>query len=458
MEKELFLKKLDEISDIATEIRNRAAKIHEDVNQTYGEGHPYSYHLDSVAQFTTKFMPELIEDEKDIIAVLFGAYFHDSIEDARLTYNDVMKIAREYMDDKQAYLATEIVYALTNEKGRNRHERANEKYYAGIRETKYAPLVKAADRLANCKYSSSPEGKKSMEKAYREEMPNFIHDVLTKEDGTYFVPLEMFKEFDMDIIGIQIKNIHGNVIFEHLKENNTIKKTVEEAALRGCDLKYADLHGADLSGANINCINLSYANLSNADLSNAHIHGANLTKANLSGANLSDANLSFADLIYANLINANLSNAVLYNAKFQFSNLKDTIINNTIFRNASLNHALNIPDNIPMACPEKGSFIAWKKLRSRFCCKQYLVKLEIPADARRFSATSKKCRCDKAKVLEIINVETDENVKEVINYNYAKCVYRVGEMVYPDSFDEDRWNECSNGIHFFIDKKDAINY
>jgi len=68
------------------------------------------------------------------VPLFFGGYYHDSIEDARLTYNDVMKVARNMMTEEQALMATEIVYALTNEKGRTRAERAGEKYYQGIRE------------------------------------------------------------------------------------------------------------------------------------------------------------------------------------------------------------------------------------------------------------------------------------------------------------------------------------
>ena len=79
--------------------------------------------------------------------MFFGAYYHDSIEDARLTYNDVIRIAKRWMDDEQALIATEIVYALTNDKGRTRAERAGEKYYQGIRETAFAPFVKLSDRL-----------------------------------------------------------------------------------------------------------------------------------------------------------------------------------------------------------------------------------------------------------------------------------------------------------------------
>ena len=97
--------------------------------------------------------------------------------------------------------------------------------------------------------------------------------------------------------------------------------------------------------------------------------------------------------------------------------------------------------------------MAWKKVNN-----EYLVKLQIPEDARRSSATTRKCRCDKAMVLDITSLDGEEHYNEVTNNNYNETVYKVGEMVYPDSFDENRWKECSHGIHFFINKEDAINY
>ena len=90
---------------------------------------------------------------------------------------------------------------------------------------------------------------------------------------------------------------------------------------------------------------------------------------------------------------------------------------------------------------------------------EYLVKLKIPEDARRSSGTGRKCRCDKAEVLEITQIKTGEQVDYVINFAYGiSCVYKVGEMVYPDGFNTDRWIECGKGIHFFINKQDALNW
>ena len=216
------------------------------------------------------------------------------------------------------------------------------------------------------------------------------------------------------------------------------KYTLEEILERHKHWLNEDCEGwedmrADLSNANLSNAYLRYANLSNADLryanlSNANLSNADLSNANLRYANLSNANLRYAYLRYANLSNADLSNAYLSNAK-------------------------NIPF-IPYACPSDGAFTAWKKVHGM------LVKLEIPASAKRCSATSNKCRADKAKVLGIYNLDgTKTDLDHILNKNQdSKLDYIVGKTVYPDSFDEDRWNECSHGIHFFINKQEAIDY
>ena len=176
--------KLDELAPIINEIRNDAHALHASVNHAYDRIRPYGFHLDMVVNWVRKYIEVVCVSEQDILPIYFAAFYHDSIEDARLSYNDVMKIAKGLMDEEQAYLATEIVYALTNEKGRNRAERANEKYFAGIRETPYAPFVKLADRLANTSYAFSKGTADSlrMSKVYREELPGFLEAL--KVEGT----------------------------------------------------------------------------------------------------------------------------------------------------------------------------------------------------------------------------------------------------------------------------------
>ena len=206
-------------------------------------------------------------------------------------------------------------------------------------------------------------------------------------------------------IKIEIKNRWtGNILFEYLSENNTIKKTVSEAIKSEANLRRANLCGADLCGAD-----LCGADLYGADLRGADLYGANLRRANLRGADLCGADLCEADLCEAK--------------------------------------------GAYMACPTDGSFIGWKKASG------YVVKLQIPEDARRSSAGGEKCRCDKAYVAEIQNADGTKADIEAIHSNHDNnFVYTVGATVEVPNFDDCRWNECAPGIHFFIDRRAAVEY
>ena len=110
-----------------------------------------------------------------------------------------------------------------------------------------------------------------------------------------------------------------------------------------------------------------------------------------------------------------------------------------------------------MSCPEEGDFIGWKK--AKVSRGNVIVKLSIPADAKRSSATSRKCRCNKAKVLEIYNIDGTVAIERKCHSCRDRYfIYEVGKTVEVDDFNEDRWNECSQGIHFFINRQEAINY
>ena len=138
------------------------------------------------------------------------------------------------------------------------------------------------------------------------------------------------------------------------------------------------------------------------------------------------------------------------------ADLRDAYLGGAYLGGADLGGAKNIPF-LPLSCPSDGTFIGWKKVHYK--CADYLVKLEIPEDAKRSSATGTKCRCDKAKVLEISLIGTGATATEIVNNSYTPSVtYKVGEMVYPDSFEDDRCIECTHGIHFFINKQEAIDY
>ena len=236
---------------------------------------------------------------------------------------------------------------------------------------------------------------------------------------------------------IQIKTVFEKIIFEHESENNTIIETVNEYIIQELKkgLRSADLSSADLSFADLSNADLSSADLRSADLSNANLRFADLSNADLSNADLSSADLSFANLRFANLRSADLSNADLSNADLSYLKHNEC----TVFL-------------LPQ-CPSEGSFISWKKAGGK------IVKLLVTDDAKRSSATTLKCRCSKAKVLGIENLDgTDSGLTEIKSNHDDNFIYRVGEIVEVDNFDEDRFNECSTGIHFFIARESAVAY
>jgi hypothetical protein len=240
-------------------------------------------------------------------------------------------------------------------------------------------------------------------------------------------------------VKIQIKHYFtGSVLFEYECEDNTLSKTVQEAVSKRANLRSADLSGADLSGAN----------LRSADLSGAYLSGAYLRSANLSGADLSGAYLRSADLSGAYLSGAYLSGANLSGAYLSGANLRSANLSGADLRSAYLSGAKNADLAIAMTriLPE-GQLIGYKKCRNGV-----IVKLQIPAKAKRSHAFGRKCRAEYAKVLHIYGAT------EAVSTYDQTFVYHKGEIVRPDKWDDDWTNECSSGVHFFITREEAEAY
>ena len=166
--------------------------------------------------------------------------------------------------------------------------------------------------------------------------------------------------------------------------------------------------------------NIDYkANLRSANLRGADLSDANLSDANLSGANLSDADLRGADLRGVNLSDADLRGVEAY--------------------------------QVP---PSDGSFIGWKKVENNL-----IVKLMILEDAKRSSAFGRKCRCDKALVLDIQKLNGESANTTVATSGYQKDFkYEINKIVQVEDFNENRFEECAPGIHFFITRDEAVDY
>ena len=211
-------------------------------------------------------------------------------------------------------------------------------------------------------------------------------------------------------------------------ESGGIRANLYEVNIDGADLRGADLRGADLRG-----VNLYQADLCGACLCEVNIDGANLRGADLRGANLYHADLRGADLRGANLYEANLRGTE------------------------------NIPTYVcPLVCPEEGSFIGFKKaiiFNSDIPDDSHvIVKLKILENAKRSSATTRKCRCSEAEVISITSLDGNHSLTKAVSTFNPDFMYEVGKIVAVDNFDENRWNECSTGIHFFITRDEAVNY
>ena len=234
---------------------------------------------------------------------------------------------------------------------------------------------------------------------------------------------EIMKTYTKEELKKVIDN-HQHWIKEDCEGWVDMKANLRDADLSGADLSDADLRDAVLSGAD-----LSGAVLRDADLSGADLSGDDLSGAVLSGAVLRDAVLSGAVLSGADLSGAKELNTVTYNEQTSFFALQ---------------------------CPESGQFEAWKKaIHDK---ETVVVHLLVPSNAKRSSATSRKCRISEAQVLDIKSLDGNEEFTEAKSQHDSNFVYRVGETVNVDNFDDDRWKECAPGIHCFITRQEAVNY
>lgn len=269
------------------------------------------------------------------------------------------------------------------------------------------------------------------------------------------------------------KAMRADLSYAKLSEVDLSRLDLQEADLSCAEIISADLTAINLSGADLKGVDFAHSNLEAADLYGtcsdlASFYGANLSHSNLeyaslrecdfNGADLHYADLYCADLYEAKLIGANLTETVMSCANLCSAYLRESDVRHANFSNAKLqgvriskiniNEASNFP-YIPMACPDTGSFIGWKKAADGV-----IVKLLIPEDAKRSSGAGRKCRCDKAFVLDI-----EGTIHKVAFSMYnPNFIYRKGKMVEVKNFCTDRFEECAPGIHFFINREEALQY
>ena len=227
---------------------------------------------------------------------------------------------------------------------------------------------------------------------------------------------------------------------EELEER--LKGRVRGEVLDLSDLEFDDM---DLSRKDLSYIKFDLcmfqivvfdgADLTGSSIMNAGLDGCSLRKVIFENANLYGACMRGCDMTGCNIKGANLFAAVLEHA------VLDDIVsdeNTQWFR---------------MHCPETGPILGYKK-----CVNDRVVQLLIPADAKRTSATLPSCRCSKAKVLSIKSFDETEEFEEAWSLVDENFVYRKGQWVEVKDFNEDRWMDSTTGIHFWMERKEALGY
>lgn len=248
---------------------------------------------------------------------------------------------------------------------------------------------------------------------------------------------------------------------------NGVRAALIRMDLRGVDLSGADLATADLSFTDLHCANLSGADLSSAILTGANLSFSNLSNADLSYANLTSADLRSADLSFSDLVGARMRMTTLDGSKLNGADLYNADMIGTNLHYVDVSKVKRMPF-IPYICPDFGSFTGWKVAMgvmiirgvfNKYHTEKVIVELEIPEAARRSSGAGRQCRCDKAKVVSISALDGSAiECNEAYSWHDPHFIYRIGEIVSVPNFDENRWAVGSAGIHFFINRQEAVEY
>lgn len=254
------------------------------------------------------------------------------------------------------------------------------------------------------------------------------------------IKLSVKKANCIDNTGVKGCNAMKEITKETLLKAMKSRDAGEHPVFRECEFKDMDLsgmnlHNMDFTLSSFQNVNLERVNFENCSVENALFDGNSLHGANFQNANMKTAAFRGCDMRECNFKGANLYGAVLEHAKLDDIQSDEAT---QWFR---------------MHCPETGPILGYKK-----CVNDRVVQLLIPADAKRTSATRSSCRCSKAKVLSIKNFDETEEFEEAWSLVDENFVYRKGRWVEVKDFNEDRWMDSTTGIHFWMNRNEALGY
>ena len=197
-----------------------------------------------------------------------------------------------------------------------------------------------------------------------------------------------------------------------------------------CNFVNAEFNDCDLTDVGMNSVtNFAGESVDKCNFKNACCCGAIFRNTAFYDADLTNVNMYEADFTNADFVRCKLDN-IRYD---------------------------ECTCGIALACPEKGSFTAFKKAKL-YNDNNCIVELQVPADALRSSATTRKCRVSKAKVVAVYTMDGKSIKQNAYSIQTRSFVYKIGKIVEVKNFDKNRWNECSTGIHCFITKREAEQY
>ena len=286
--------------------------------------------------------------------------------------------------------------------------------------------------------------------------------------------------------------IHCNLSYSNLSKIIGNNVTFKNANLYHTILSESTINNGVFDNADMSRTNLRNVLCTNSSFINARIIYVCFNEATLDKSIFKDSlceyvdfsccELDQSDFSYTNICGSDFFNTQLHLADFSYAKIKSSsfyraFLTGTNFKHSKIDYLTTFSESdgivsqstqydtppVSMACPEEGSFIGYKigvqVTEDDKNFKDYaLIKLEIPEDAKRSSSTGKKCRCNKARVLDIIDISSGQHVKEAFSMYDKTFNYYIDETVQVNYFDENRWEECSTGIHFFMSKDDAIKY
>lgn len=241
--------------------------------------------------------------------------------------------------------------------------------------------------------------------------------------------------------------------------------------LRNCDLNSLHFEDAKLKNAVFENCDLTYVRFEDCDLTNVDFSDANLKDASFCNCNMTEAEVACTNCEDALFDHCNLTETSFYSAKcyaatwskcdFIRTNLNETDCRQADFNNCNFEDLTTDEDTTGyyLNCPEKGEFTAFKKAELYGGMERVIVELTVPASALRSSASSRKCRVSKAKVVSITSLDGKKRYKcNAYSMHSSSFVYKIGATVEVKNFDKNRWNECAPGIHCFITRQEAVKY